>query len=62
MHHGMTAAAPPGILDYLIVVASVIILLVALGLFIRGFVRPGEKDPDHIKRKVLDDHVPRPRR
>ncbi len=61
MHHNMTAA-PPGILDYLIVAVSVIILLVALGLFIRGFVRPGEKEPGHIKRKVLDDHVPRPRR
>ncbi len=61
MHHNMTAA-PPGILDYLIVAVSVIILLVAIGLFIRGFARPGERDPGHIKRKVLDDHVPRPRR
>ncbi len=61
MHHDMTST-PPGILDYLIVAISVIILLVALWLFIRGFARPGEKNPDHIKRKVLDDHVPRPRR
>ncbi len=61
MQHDMTAA-PPGILDYLIVAASVIVLLVAIWLFIRGFVRPGEKDAGHIKRKILDDHVPRPRR
>ncbi len=61
MHHEITTA-PPGILDYLIVAGSVIVFLVALGLFIRGFVRPGEKEPGHIKRKVLDDHVPPPRR
>ncbi len=62
MHHDLTPAAPPGILDYLIVAISVIVLIVALWLFIRGFVRRGEKEADHIKRKVLVDHVPRPRR
>ncbi len=61
MHHDMTPAAPPGILDYLIVAISIIVLLVALRLFIRGFIRRGETEADHIKRKVLDDHVPRPR-
>ena len=60
MHHDLTPAVPPGILDYLIVAISVIVLVVALWLFIRGFVRCGEKDPDHIKRKILIDHVPRP--
>jgi hypothetical protein len=62
MHHDLTPAAPPGILDYLIVAISVIVLIVALWLFIRGFVRRREKEADHIKRKVLVDHVPRPRR
>jgi len=62
MHHDMTPAAPPGIIDYLIVAISVIVLLVAFWLFIRGFVRRREKDADHIKRKVLADHAARPRR
>lgn len=62
MHHDLTPAAPPGILDYLIVVFSIIVLLVALWLFIRGFVRRRETEADHIKRKVLVDHVLRPRR
>jgi flagellar biosynthesis/type III secretory pathway M-ring protein FliF/YscJ len=57
MDHHMAAAAPPGFLDYLIVAGAVIVFLVALWIFVRGLVRPGEKEPDHIKRKVLDDHV-----
>jgi hypothetical protein len=56
----MTAATPPGTLDYLIVAAAVIVLLVSLWLFIRGFLHPGEKEANHIKRKILDDHVPPP--
>jgi hypothetical protein len=60
MHHDLTPAVPPGILDYLIVAISVVVLVVALWLFIRGFVHRGEKEPDHIKRKILVDHVPPP--
>jgi hypothetical protein len=60
MHHDLTSAVPPGILDYLIVAISVVVLLVALWLFIRGFVCRGEKDPNHIKRKILVDHVQHP--
>jgi len=56
----LTPPAPPGILDYLIVAISVAILVVALWLFIRGFVRRGEKEDGHIKRKILADHAPRP--
>ena len=62
MHHNMTPATPPGIIDYLIVAISVIVLLVALWLFIRGFARRGEEEADHIKRKVLADHAARPGR
>jgi hypothetical protein len=60
MHHDLTPAVPPGILDYLIVAISVVVLVVALWLFIQGFVRCGEKEPDHIKRKILVDHVSPP--
>ncbi len=60
MHHDLTPAVPPGILDSLIVAISIIVLVVAFWLFIRGFVSRGEKEPDHIKRKILVDHVPPP--
>jgi hypothetical protein len=60
MHHELTFAAPPGIVDYLIVAISVVILLVALWLFIRAFGHRREDEADHIKRRILSDRNPRP--
>lgn len=59
MHHNL-AAVPPGILDYIIVTISVIVLLVASWVFIRRIVKPGEDDAGHIKRRILDDDAGRP--
>lgn len=43
-----------GILDYLIVVAGVLIVIGVLIFTIRYLVRPGEKSRTHIKRRILD--------
>ncbi len=61
MHRDGMPIAPPGFWDYVIVAISIVVLLVALWLFLRSFLRPGEEEPDHIKRKVLEDHLRRPR-
>lgn len=59
MNHDLTLATPPGILDYLIVAISAVVLLVTLWLFLRAFGRRREDEAGHIKRRVLSDHVPR---
>lgn len=44
---------PQGVLDYLIVAAMVVIVLLTLVYAIKYLVRPGERDRDHIKRTIL---------
>jgi hypothetical protein len=60
MHHELAFAAPPGVVDYLIVAISVVVLVVALWLFIRAFGHSREDEANHIKRRILSDQDPRP--
>jgi hypothetical protein len=50
-------AAPAGLFEYIIAALAVGVLLLTLYLCIRYFLRPGETEDDHIKRKILDDEV-----
>lgn len=49
------AATPGGIGDYIIVAIAVLILIAAVVLCIKFFLKPGETEKNHIKRVVLDD-------
>lgn len=50
-------AAPTGIWDHMIVLASVVLVLIAVYLCIRFFLSPSEEDRGHIKHRILNDHV-----
>lgn len=41
--------------DYVLVAVAIGLVIVVTVLCVKYFVRPGEKDPDHIKRKILSD-------
>lgn len=47
-------AGPQSSIDYAIVWAAVIIVLVTLFYSIKWMLKPGERSDDHIKRTVLD--------
>ena len=47
-------AGPQSTLDYAIVWATVILVLVTLFYSIKWVIKPGEKSDQHIKRTVLD--------
>jgi len=47
-------------LEWLLVFAAAVVLVWALGLALRYTVRPGERDPDHIKRRILVDETDEP--
>jgi hypothetical protein len=49
-----------GMLDYLIVLAAIIAVVISTTLMVRWLIRPGEDAPDHIKRLILDDGWARP--
>jgi hypothetical protein len=49
-----------GIVDYMIVGAALVAVLVTMVLMVRGLVHPGERAPHHIKRVILDGATPRP--
>lgn len=51
------AISPGGIGDYIIVTIAVLILIVAIILCIKFFLKPGEMRKDHIKRVVLEDEI-----
>jgi hypothetical protein len=44
---------PSGIVDYLIIGGAVVIVVAVLVLSIKYLVRPGERNPDHIKNVIL---------
>jgi len=46
---------PRGPLDYVFVVVAVLVVVVVTVLCIKYFARPGEKQADHIKRRILAD-------
>jgi len=53
---GLThGGGPQGSFDYIIVLATVAVVLVALGYSIKLIARPGEREPSHIKRIVLQE-------
>jgi cbb3-type cytochrome oxidase subunit 3 len=54
-HEHMTA--PEGIRNYLIGTISGIIVLLVLIFCIKYFLRPGEKEERHIKKRILDDDI-----
>jgi hypothetical protein len=56
-HGRMGTATPAGIWDYIIVIISGITVLVSLYLCIKYFLRPEEKEDDHIKRRILNDDI-----
>ncbi len=47
-------AGPQGGADYLIVMAGLAVVLFALIFALKCLLRPGEHDPQHIKRTILD--------
>jgi cbb3-type cytochrome oxidase subunit 3 len=48
-------AQPTGTGDYIIVIISVLVVLVAFYLCVKYFFRPGEKQDNHIKNMIFDD-------
>lgn len=42
--------------DYIITIVAVIIVLITLVLSIKFLVKPGEKNPDHIKNIILEQN------
>lgn len=52
-------ATSAGARDVVLVVLAVAVVIVAFALCVRFFLRPGEADPDHIKRSILDEPHPR---
>ncbi len=54
-HHSMPQSDGPTAADWAVVVVSVVIVVVSIVLSIRYLFRPGEQDPDHIKRRILRD-------
>jgi hypothetical protein len=51
----MDHASHASVLEWVLVLAAAVVLVWALGLALRHTVRPGETDPDHIKRRILVD-------
>ena len=44
-------------LDWMLVCAAAVILVWSLAAALRYTLRPGESDPGHIKRRILDDET-----
>lgn len=52
--HGRQATSS-GLTDWVLLALAVLVVAVSLFLALRFFLRPGERDPTHIKRVVLRD-------
>ena len=46
---------PQGTLDYIIIAISALIVLATMVYFVKYLVWPGEKDPKHIKRTIINE-------
>lgn len=46
---------PSGVWDHIIVGFSILIVLIVLFLTVKYFIKPGEKQQNHIKRLILKD-------
>jgi hypothetical protein len=55
---GRMGEPPSGALDYVIVLVAVLAVVVPTGKAVWWLLGPGETEPDHIKRAVLDDAAP----
>lgn len=53
--------AAPAVANALLTAAGMAVVVLVLGLSVRYLVRPGENDPDHIKRRILRDDDGEPR-
>jgi hypothetical protein len=53
--HGRHNSAPDGILYYLVLIGSSIIVTAVVIWAVKLLFRPGEKSEDHIKRRLLND-------
>lgn len=57
LFQGLThGTGPEGNADFIIIVVAAIIVLFTLVLSIKFLVRPGEKNPDHIKNIIIDEN------
>lgn len=54
-HSGHVPAARPALYEYVLVGGAVVVLVWVFYLAIRVSVWPGEEEPDHIKRLILED-------
>jgi hypothetical protein len=53
----MHGAGPTNPWDYVITICAALIVLYTLVMSIRLIIRPGEKDPGHIKNFILTDNL-----
>lgn len=51
------SGGPGGIIDYIIVLISFFMVVIVFVLFMKYLIWPGEKSPDHIKRRILRDYT-----
>jgi hypothetical protein len=51
-------AGPAAWAAYVVIGVAVVAVAVSVGLCVRFLVRPGEREPDHIKRRVLEPPSP----
>ncbi len=54
-HAGHGAGARPTLFEYVLVGIAIVAAAWTIYLAVRYTVRPGESNPDHIKRRILDD-------
>jgi len=55
MQHAHSISGAHAFWEYAVVVAAVIVLIWVLYLAFKYTVWPGEEEPDHIKRRILED-------
>lgn len=53
--HAHGAGPRPAFYEYLIVAAAAVVMVWTVYLAVRMTARPGEDQPDHIKRAILED-------
>lgn len=56
--HAHSAAEKPLLIEYVVVAFACVVCAYALVRAVQWTVRPGEQNPDHIKRTILEDEPP----
>lgn len=54
-HTGHGSGARPELFEYVLVGIAIVAAVWTIYLAVRYTVRPGESNPDHIKRRILED-------